>query len=226
MITQVEALPLTPSNVGYGSHASDADAALLFSAKRGDKAAFAALYDRHSERMRRLALRIVRNPQDAEDAVQDAMLSAFVNLSRFDERSSFGTWVRRICINEGLMQLRKVRRHREVSTTSPDEDTPDFEACDTRPLPDQMLAADEKTEMLRRALRRLPASLRMVMECRMTRECSISEIASTLNISVQAVKTRLFRAKKLMREQIVSESNRRPAKVHTASAQAERPRPS
>ena len=92
---------------------------LIARAKSGKREAFGELCDRHANKIFRVTFRITRNREDAEDAVQDAFLSAFVHLKDFDERSRFGTWLTRIAINAALGKLRKKRGMRELPMDEP-----------------------------------------------------------------------------------------------------------
>ena len=94
---------------GGRANVSTSELLLVAKAKSGHSGAFGELYERHREKIYRSAFRILRNRQDAEDAVQRAFQKAFTNLRRFREDSSFSTWVTRIGINEALMLLRKRR---------------------------------------------------------------------------------------------------------------------
>src|ERR1700722_13876114 len=91
------------------------DEMLVTAAKLGEHLAFSELWNRHSKRAFNTMYRITRNHQDAEDALQDAFLKAFVHLKNFDGRSTFSTWLTRIAINSALMILRKRRAHPETS---------------------------------------------------------------------------------------------------------------
>src|ERR1700742_1292095 len=97
-----------------GEHQQVSDKRLVAVAKNGDKSAFDELYKRHAEKMFRTTRRITRNREDAEDAVQECFLNAFVHLKSFDGRSQFSTWLTRIAVNSALMSLRKNRRSREI----------------------------------------------------------------------------------------------------------------
>ena len=92
---------------------------LIAAAKTGKRAPFGELCERHAKKVFRVAHRITRNREDAEDAVQDCLLSAFVHLKGFDGRSRFATWLTRIAINAALMKLRKNRWIRELPMDEP-----------------------------------------------------------------------------------------------------------
>ena len=128
---------------------------LIASAKGGESASFGELCERHMKRVFRVTRRIMPNREDAEDAVQDCFLNAFVHLKDFDGRSQFATWLTRIAINVALMKLRKNRRAREVPV---DEPNPSFEPVAQRefrndaPDPEESCSARERSELLNTAI--------------------------------------------------------------------------
>ena len=107
------------------------DAALLSTAKSGDADAFVELSKRHYRRVFHETYRITRNQQDAEDALQEALLNAFAHLKGFEERSSFSTWLTRIAINSALMILRKKRGCFEISMDGSDDPSDKCERWET-----------------------------------------------------------------------------------------------
>src|SRR6202011_4942022 len=151
------------------------DQSLVEAARNGHSMAFAALSERHRPQLFRAAHRITRNCQDAEDAVQDALLRAFVHIADFDGRSSFGTWLTRIAINSALMILRKKRASLELATDCND----DFGAHsryrqinDQGPSPEMHYAQSEEENMLMRAIENLRPTLRVVVQMQQLQEYS------------------------------------------------------
>jgi RNA polymerase sigma-70 factor, ECF subfamily len=178
------------------------DAVLVSTAKSGDANAFVELSKRHSNRLLETTYRITRNRQDAEDALQDSLLKAFSHLKDFQERSSFSTWLTRIAINSALMILRKKRVCVEISIDGTDDPDGNYERWEARSLtedPESRLAREEREELLRDAILRLPPVVREVVELRQARDYSAREIAQALGISIPAVKSRLSRAKLTLR---------------------------
>jgi RNA polymerase sigma factor (sigma-70 family) len=156
----------------------------------------------HAKRIFRAAYRITRNRQDAEDAVQDALLQAFVHLEHFDGRSTFATWLTRIAINSSLMILRKRRHARAVSL----EETADFDPSkvvqrirDEAPDAEQQYLKKELKTSLQDAVRTLRPSLRKVVELGQLEDRSMKETADLLGVSLSAAKARLFHARRLLR---------------------------
>lgn len=189
-----------------GPSQSLAEKELLSRARAGDQAAFGELCKRSEPRLLRMARHIVRNEEDARDAVQEALLNAFLNLSRFDERSSFFTWATRIAINSSLMQLRK-RRPCLVRFT---DDAPEnLTLKDPAPNPEALLAQKDEQRVLHEAIRSLPPKLRIVVELKQFRDCSVEETAAALSISCPATKARFFRAKETLKNRLVLDLRRR-----------------
>lgn len=190
-----------------GDPQSPAEKQLLARARAGDQAAFGELCKRSEPRLLRMAQHIVRNEEDARDAVQEALLSAFRNLSRFDERSSFFTWATRIAINSSLMQLRKRRQFFLKFTDYAPED---LAVKDPSPNPEALLAEKEEQKLLHEAIRSLPRNLRIVVELKQSRDCSLEETAAALSISCPAAKARFFRAKERLKDRLVRDLRSRP----------------
>ena len=172
--------------------------------RAGDRAEFARLVNATSASIYRLALKMLDDPQDAEDVLQNTFMKAFQHLGEFEGRSSLPTWLYRIAANEALMLLRK--RHPE---TSIDEDGPqENEDLDYRPiqlpdwtaLPEDELLSSEARDNLDRAIYQLPESLRIVFILRDMEGLSIKETCEALGLSESAVKTRLLRARLQLRD--------------------------
>ena len=179
---------------------SFAEKELLARARAGDQAAFGELCKRSEPRLLRMARHIVRNEEDAQDAVQEALLNAFRNLSAFDERSSFFTWATRIAINSSLMQLRKRRQFfLKFTDYAPD----DLAVKDPSAGPEALLAEKDEQRLLHEAIRSLPRKLRVVVELKQFQERSIEETASVLSITCPAAKARFFRAKEMLKNRLL-----------------------
>jgi RNA polymerase sigma-70 factor, ECF subfamily len=182
------------------------DEMLVSIAKSGDANAFVELSKRHANKVFQATYRVTRNRQDAEDALQDSFLKAFVHVKDFQERSSFSTWLTRIAINSALMILRKKRGGFEISIDGTDEHAGSFETWEPRSPtedPESRYVRRERERSLREAIVRLPPVFRDVVELRQAREYSTREIAQALGISVPAVKSRLSRAKSALRTSLL-----------------------
>jgi RNA polymerase sigma-70 factor (ECF subfamily) len=175
---------------------------LLIRAQTGDREALNALFESCHKKLHRRALRILPRHQDAEDAVQDAMIAAFTHLKRFQGRADFLTWATRILINAALQQI---RRTRAKPTLSWDEISGDSEGTsrqeylkDPQPTPEEQLHGTEQREMLAAALRKLSVeSLQALRLCQFA-ENPLKEAANTLGLPVTTLKTRLHRARRAL----------------------------
>jgi RNA polymerase sigma-70 factor (ECF subfamily) len=175
---------------------------LIAAAKNGHGAAFGLLCERHSEMILRVTFRITRNREDAEDAVQDSFMNAFVHLRNFDERSRFATWLTRIAINSALGQLRKKRGIREIPIDEPSpamESRPHLEIQDRAPNPEENYRLCQRREIVCAAVSRLRPRTRKVVEVHQLRELSVKETAQLLGISMAAAKARMFHARAALR---------------------------
>jgi len=176
---------------------------LLAAARDGESSAFEQLCAPTKARMYQTLHRITKNHEDAEDALQESFLSAFLNLHRFDGRSSFSTWLTRIGINAALMTLRKKRTHRELPIDSSGESGERiayFEALDHAPNPEERFARQEREVLVREAVQSLRPTIRKALELGQMQERSMRETAQMLGISVAAAKARLFHARTALKK--------------------------
>jgi RNA polymerase sigma-70 factor (ECF subfamily) len=186
------------------------DDVLIAAAKSGDHVAFVELWARHSKIGFNMAYRITGNREDAEDVIQDAWLSAYVHLNTFDGRSKFSTWLTRIAINSALGILRRKRTRPETSMEISDGETwQHWEIVDETKNIEELYARHERVERLRRAICRLQPTLRNVVEIHQANDRSIKEIADLAGVSVAATKSRLLRARKILRRTLLGN----PARV-------------
>jgi RNA polymerase sigma factor (sigma-70 family) len=179
---------------------------LVAAAKCGQGAAFDVLFNRYRQMMLRAALRITQKHEDAEDAVQDSFLSAFLHLKDFDGRSSLSTWLTRIAINSSLMILRKKRTSRETPMEFSNEtgDTVKvWEPVDPALNPEKQFAAGQRGKMVREAVRRLRPAIRKAIELRQLEELSLKQTANNMGISLAAAKARIFHARRALRKSAV-----------------------
>jgi len=180
--------------------ATATDEALVGAAKLRDRPAFSELWERHSSTAFKVAYRITRNRDDAEDVVQDAWMKAYVHLKTFDGRAKFSTWLTRIVVNSALMILRRKRAHPETSMEVTDGETwQHWEVADPTKDVEELYVRHERLERLRRAICRLQPNLRNVIEIHQSNDNSVKEIADLAGISVTATKSRLLRARTILR---------------------------
>jgi RNA polymerase sigma-70 factor, ECF subfamily len=171
---------------------------LVAAVRSGSAAAFTELREIYAQRVYRKLLMITRNREDAEDALQDTFLRAYKAFHTFEERASFYSWITRIAINSALRILRRRRVHSEVSLDHPsetEEELYDFELRDVGPTPEHICLHRQRYARTLRSIGKLRPQLRQVIEMRMKDNCSVREIAQTLQISEAAVKSRLCRAR-------------------------------
>jgi RNA polymerase sigma-70 factor (ECF subfamily) len=198
---------------------------LVAAARSGSSAAFAELREIYAQRVYRKLLTMTKNREDAEDALQDTFLRAYIALHTFQERSSFYTWVTKIAINSALMILRRRRARAEVSFDSPsetEEATSGFEFRDTGPSPEHICVHRQSYACMRRSIWNLQPRLRQVIEMRMMGNYSIREIAHALQISEAAVKSRLSRARARLASAHAVRSSKCDAHVDGSSLPSER----
>ena len=179
------------------------DAALVAEAKAGNHNAFDELCRRNSSKLMKSIRRVLRDQWDAEDALQDALLNAFIHLKSFQGRSSVSTWMTRIAINAALSRLRK-SSSKAVSIDDAGEETGlalSSVLQDGAPDAERQLIQAQQEGLLAKAIGQLPRSLRSVLELRIRNGCSGKEIAEKVGISESAVKSRLNRAYQLLRPQ-------------------------
>ena len=178
---------------------------LVSDAKAGNYSAFEELVNRYEKKIYRLGMNITGNREDAEDVLQDAFLKAFEHLPEFREDSRFYTWITRIAVNEALMKLRKRRSSREMSMEDSEDENGDVmvrEFADWKPNPEQQFAQSELEGILQGAVSSLPPGFRTVFYLRDVEGLSTEETAELLDLTVGAVKARLFRARLRLREEL------------------------
>ena len=169
---------------------------LIRAGQKGDSQAVEVLFQRYHRPLFQTALRVLGNAEDAEDALQDGLLSAYRNLKRFEGRSQFSTWLTRIAINSAQMIVRKKRAHPE----SPFDGDALSGLLISGPAsnPERHFLERERNLEFRKAVRRLPPLLREATEIRYSEEVSVSEVAARTRASLFATKSRLLRARKAL----------------------------
>jgi RNA polymerase sigma-70 factor (ECF subfamily) len=190
------------ANVAVGLHSQEPDAGLVDAARRRDPEAFKELVTRYGPRIFRLAQKITRNREDAEEVSQDSFTRAFLHMDKFRGDSRLYTWLARIAINQSLMKLR-TRRSRELHFDRPaiTEDSPFFaEIADDTPTPEQRYSQQELRQILASAMSKLPLTFREVLHLREVEERSTEETARMLGLSITAVKSRALRGRQKLRE--------------------------
>lgn len=188
------------------------DRELVEKAQKGDGEAFAVLVERHQRQLYRLALRMTGSEADAQEVLQEAFLNAYQKLPLFRGEAQFSSWLYRIAANSALMRLRRKRRAPDALTEQPLELAgPRFSAegyLEPPLLGDWSQRADEKMmsaelgNAIQKAVEQLPADYRTVFLLKDVDGLSNEDIASALDLTVPAVKSRLHRARLALREKL------------------------
>ena len=180
------------------------DATLVARLRAGDDGAYEILVRTYSRRLIAVARRILTSEEDARDAVQDAFISVFRSLDRFEGESRLSTWLHRIAVNAALMRLRSRRRRPEdpiepllPAFESDGHHQEQFQSWDESA--EALLVRGETRAVVRRCIDRLPESYRTVLLLRDIEQLENEEAAAMLGVSVNAVKIRLHRARQALR---------------------------
>lgn len=188
---------------------SSPESSLILRLQAGEDDAYHELLRTHGGLLLAVARRLVRNEEDARDCVQDAFLSAFRSIDRFEGKAKLGTWLHRIVVNACLMKLRASRRRPEelVDPQLPEFDEHGFRIGPTEAVQattDELLERNEVREQVRKAIDSLPENYRTVLVLRDIEELSTAETAEALGMTPGAVKVRLHRARTALRNLIGS----------------------
>ncbi|HWY44285.1 MAG TPA: sigma-70 family RNA polymerase sigma factor [Candidatus Sulfotelmatobacter sp.] len=178
---------------------------LIRAGQRGDAQALNTLFRRHRQPLFNLALGIMGNAEDAEDALQDGLLSAFWSLGRFEGRSRFSTWLTRIVINAAFMRRRGLTTRSVTDATESHgrDEIPITERLVSKSAnPEQHLVRLENREIINGHIDELSPVLRTVFTLRIVRECTTNEANKILGISVDSVKARLWRARRALAKRL------------------------
>ena len=175
-------------------------------AESGEREALERVFACNLAKFHRIAYRILHNSEDAEDAVQEALFSAFRNIDKFEGRSQFLTWLTRIVFNSALMQLRRKRSDIEVAkecqTAGAGDYNPSDKLFDSHPDPEELYARKEILEVLNKSINQMPAKNRAVVALCAIREMRLQEASKALNLSLSAVKSRLNRGRRILEENV------------------------
>jgi RNA polymerase sigma-70 factor, ECF subfamily len=178
---------------------------LLTEAKGGSHAAFERLVEPYRTRILRTAEMVSHSHKDAKDVIQQSFYKAFVHLRSFKGNSSFSTWLTRIALNEGLMLRRSNKRFRHISIDdfrAADAVTSALDIADSRPNPERSYFQRERQRLLLSAMNELRPGTRNVLQIRDLDEQSVRDTARILGVSVSAVKSRVRRGRKELREKL------------------------
>ena len=200
----VHQLPNPRIQDSYLDRCENPDRHLVERARSGDVRAFDSLLLKHKERISRTIYCITKSREDTEDQVQETFLRAHRGISGFQGNSKFGSWLTRIAINQALMCLRK-RRIQHVSfdeSICEEAVTLKHDVVEWRPGPEESLAQQEIIMALRDKVRRLPSAIRSALILRDLHEYTTKEVSLALGISLAAVKSRVLRGRRQLRNQL------------------------
>jgi RNA polymerase sigma-70 factor (ECF subfamily) len=176
---------------------------LISRVQSGEHESFYELVKPYERRVYAAAMAILRNEEDAEDAAQEAMLKAFANIRQFRAEARFSTWLIQITVNESLMRRRRERTVVMEAIDDRREEESDYqprEFADWREIPSEALERKEVRRKLAEALASLDRKYREVFMLRDMEKLNIQETAEALGISTASVKTRLLRARLMLRD--------------------------
>jgi RNA polymerase sigma-70 factor (ECF subfamily) len=171
----------------------DDDPALVRRCLGGDRHAFEGLVLRYQRPVFNVALRMLREPQDAMDVAQTTFMKAFEHLASYDPNHRFYSWIYRIAVNETLNALALRKPAAQISGEEPDES----------PGPERQLAGEQASQALEDALMRITPELRSVVILRHVMHLSYQDMADILQLPPKTVKSRLYSARQLLREQLL-----------------------
>ena len=167
---------------------------------QGQTELFEIIMRRHNQRLYRTSVAILQDDAQAEDVVQDTYVRAYQHLHQFAGRARFSTWLTRIAVHEALGRLRGRRRAEELDAMP--EEVKNAKTVSLSPDPEQQLANRELGTLLEDTVQRLPEQYRVVFMLREIEEASTHEVAEILDISEENVKTRLHRARAMLRKSL------------------------
>jgi len=176
--------------------------------RAGERGLFEILMRRHNQRLYRAARAVVKDEDEVEDVMQQAYVNAFTHLHQFEERSQFSTWLTRITLNEAFARRRKMRQSESIARVPLNADEHPGEFMDTitspQPDPERQAYARELHRVLEDAVDALPDTYRTVFMLRDIEGLSTSETGEGLGIGEEAVKTRLHRARAMIRRAVTA----------------------
>jgi len=179
------------------------EAELIKALRAGEAAAYEQLIEQYAEVVYRTAYRLLQNPHDAEDAMQETFLTVYLRINEFEGKARLSSWLYRIVTNKALDILRKRSRKTDAATDSIDdlsEDAAELLADQAAVLPEDWAERRETAALIREGLESLSPSLRAAFVLFEMEGLSMDEVASALNISTSAAKVRVHRARRALRD--------------------------
>jgi len=205
---------MSPRASALTSTSATDDSTLARRVAEADHHAFEILMRRYNGRLFRVARAILKDDGEAEDALQDAYLHAYKHISGFRGDAQLSTWLTRIVVNESLMRLRRRKRDSVVEPFERRQDAPEVQVADERAeSPAGATLRAEVRQLLERRIDELPVAFRTVFVMRDVNDLSVQETAECLGIPEATVRTRLFRARALLRESLARDVDAATADV-------------
>ena len=206
-------MPKLDEGARLREHASLSDEDIIARVCAGETALFEELMRRYNQRAYRVARAIVKDEAEAEDVMQQAYLNAFTHLQQFAERAKFSTWLTRIVIHEALGRRRRARPADQIANDSEVEAMSRAESAG--PSPERQAYASELKRLVEESVDALPDSYRAVFMLREIEGLSTSETAEGLDLGEEAVKTRLHRARAILRRELFARAGSSTAGAFT-----------
>jgi RNA polymerase sigma-70 factor (ECF subfamily) len=203
MMDKIRQTAMGWTNLAGTAHWAGSDTDLVSRAKARDEVAIRAILKANNRRLYRIARGILRNDTEAEDVVQETYVRALAHLDGFRGESSLSTWLSRIAMNEAMGRVRgrqPVLQEASPSLDKPEADIIPFPAASSDP--EKSMAQRQIQEVVERAIDELPEPFRLVFIARVMEEMTIEETAGLLSIKPETVKTRLHRARAMLRENV------------------------
>ncbi len=173
--------------------------------RTGDTALYEVLMRRYNQRLFRIARTMLRDDDEAEDVIQDAYVRAYASLHQFAGKAQFSTWLAKIAINEASRRLRKRKRIWELPAGRDGEDQTMDAMKSSDPDPEEQALRGQAASLLERAVDALPDLYRYVFVLREIEDMSTAETANCLDLTEEAVKVRLLRARQLLRKELYTQ---------------------
>ncbi len=193
----------------------DQDYSVIRRILAGEKKAYAELVERHKDKAMTLALKMLRNREDAEEALQDAFVRAFNALPRFEQKSSFSTWFYRIVYNVCASELGKRKEEHYTSINDEDDEGMTTEPASTEMTPDLSLESSEFNAIVLEEIDKLPEAYGATFTLFFVQDMSYDEIVDVMGLPLGTVKARLFRARILLRDAVARRIGRLPENRQT-----------